>query len=175
MSAAALGPTHARSARFLLHLVHNHATGVQMREDPSSRGKRLSVVAPNDRGKYSLLDLIPGGEHLPIAEPQNPIAADAQQCVATSIGLKSFRIGVVLGAIDLNDEPLADKEVDPSDPGNRDLTHDAQMVDPHSDPEQSLSARLADAVHPLEPGAVGGGGVSDESSPLVREPWHPVE
>jgi hypothetical protein len=137
--------------------------------------RELAVVAPHNGRENSRLNLGPREHHLPVAEAQYPVPTRTQYRVAVAIRLELFAVHVVLGAIDLDDESVADQEVDASDTRDPPLARYRQPMSSHPKPEHRFGAGLADAIYPVEPPAVGGWHGRDEVRPVVPELRHPMQ
>lgn len=83
---------------------------------------------------------------LPVAESQDAVSQGAQDGVAPTVALERPAAGMVLGAIHLNHQTLADQEVHTPYVRDDDLPADRGMQPGQADPEQRFDARLTDTV-----------------------------
>lgn len=103
------------------------------------------MVAARDSCPHSQFDVAPVIQHLPVAEAQDAISERAERGVPAAIALELSGIRVVRESVDLDNEPVADEEVDPADAADLDLTADAGNAS-HPLIEERLRSRFADAV-----------------------------
>jgi hypothetical protein len=101
------------------------------------------MLAPTDERQNLFFDQCPVGHHLPIARTDHQVAASNQRPIASAV---PFEVGVPLAAVKLEDEPIADQEVDATDPGDRDLCAHPQVAAPERESRERLDPGLRRAV-----------------------------
>ena len=80
-----------------------------------------AMLVASDEFEQALLDAGPLEHHLAIAEPDHEVSTRVSREVAASIPGEGCRIVVMFPSVDLDDQPIADEQVDPTDLGDADL------------------------------------------------------
>ena len=92
-----------------------------------------------------------GVDHLLIAEPEAAVSGHAQHEITATVCGPTLGCVVKRAAIDLDDQPLTDEEVNPSDAGDGDLSPERRHEVTKRQPEQGLCATRANAVNTVGP------------------------
>lgn len=124
---------------------------------PPSLGKSSApqVLAPTHERQDLFLDQWPLVHHLPVARSDHEVTACHQCSIASTVLLE---VGVPLAAVGLQNEPIADEEVDAADSGDQDLSPHPDVPASERESRESLDPGLRLPVVESEESSTARGG-----------------